>query len=378
MKNIIKITESDIVKIVKKVLSEQKPDSAMPGQPDNPANRNINPRNLKLGAGGVKNPNQVQAVKELQQKLINSGFLKLNSGKPTGYYGNLTQAALNAYNGKKTQDALTGFYDKKRPAATQKQQPINKGQAPVAQKKQSTINAPCVGLDKNMCSKIDSNKIIELGSGEESQCAAYVKKCLSQYDKELYVGNAWQANSMLTGQGYGPEKYNMFRSNEINWDNIWTNLKKNKVTLDTCNDFIGKAHSDRFTINGQKRNLLKLINDSIPEKSGVNISQLRPGDIVGLWHTNTENKGRAFCERMKEDLKLDMKGNFKQLPFTFNTHVGFVTAIKNGVPIVAHNVNGTYYAAPATQLLGKNSGDMIVWVLGDPNITNTAVQKKSK
>lgn len=58
---------------------------------------NINPLNLSIGSGGNKNPKQIPAVKLLQQKLIDKGFLKTKSGKPTGYFGNLTQSALNRY-----------------------------------------------------------------------------------------------------------------------------------------------------------------------------------------------------------------------------------------------------------------------------------------
>jgi hypothetical protein len=81
MKKIIKLTESDLVNIVKKVLTEQ-------------VNNNINPKNLKFGDGGRQNPNQINDVKELQQKL---GF-----SKPTGYFGKNTKAALDKALGKPT------------------------------------------------------------------------------------------------------------------------------------------------------------------------------------------------------------------------------------------------------------------------------------
>jgi hypothetical protein len=58
---------------------------------------NINPLNLSIGAGGKNNPKQVPAVKELQQKLIDKGLLKTKTGKPTGYFGNLTKNALDQY-----------------------------------------------------------------------------------------------------------------------------------------------------------------------------------------------------------------------------------------------------------------------------------------
>jgi hypothetical protein len=79
---------------------------------------------------------------------------------------------------------------------------------------------------------------------------------------------------------------------------------------------------------------------------------------------------------MIDDLKFDEKGNFKQLPFTFNTHVGFVTTIKDGIPIIAHNVDGTYYTVPATQMLSKKSPDMIAWVITDPQVQQEIAKRE--
>ncbi len=58
---------------------------------------NINPKGLKLGSGGTKNPKEVPDVKKLQQILIDEGFLKTKSGIPTGYFGELTASALEKY-----------------------------------------------------------------------------------------------------------------------------------------------------------------------------------------------------------------------------------------------------------------------------------------
>lgn len=72
MKRVIKLTESDVRNIIKKILIEQE---------------NINPKNLKFGDRGSD-------VIELQQKLIDMQLLKTKTGKPTGYFGNLTNKAL--------------------------------------------------------------------------------------------------------------------------------------------------------------------------------------------------------------------------------------------------------------------------------------------
>jgi hypothetical protein len=85
MKRVITLTESDIKDIITRVLLEQE---------------NLNPKNLKFGSGGRANPNQVDDVKQLQQKLMDMGYLKTKSMVPTGYFGTLTNAALQNAMGK--------------------------------------------------------------------------------------------------------------------------------------------------------------------------------------------------------------------------------------------------------------------------------------
>lgn len=109
MKKVIKLTESDLREIVEKVLNEQgnmfgtagmgipAPFSSTPKSPAR-TKENINPKGLKLGDGGKANPAKVADVKKLQQKLMDLKFLRTDSMIPTGYFGKLTQQALDAYN----------------------------------------------------------------------------------------------------------------------------------------------------------------------------------------------------------------------------------------------------------------------------------------
>lgn len=92
MKKIVKLTESDLINIVKKVLIEQK--------------QSYNPKNLKFGDMG-------NDVRELQQKLFDAGFLKTKTMKPTGFFGNLTNIALAKAEGKEIPKKLdTSKYTK--------------------------------------------------------------------------------------------------------------------------------------------------------------------------------------------------------------------------------------------------------------------------
>ena len=89
-----------------------------------------------------------------------------------------------------------------------------------------------------------------------------------------------------------------------------------------------------------------------------------------MYYNPSTNKGQAFCQQAK----FDRSGKvIKTSPFEFNTHVGFVVAIKNGVPIILHNIGsekqniGLHHATPATKLLSKN-GTMIAWVAKDNEV----------
>jgi hypothetical protein len=68
---------------------------------------------------------------------------------------------------------------------------------------------------------------------------------------------------------------------------------------------------------------------------------------------------------------LFQNGNFKfsGKPFTFNTHVGFVGAIKDGNPLIFHNVEGKYLSTPADKMTSNNRKGMISWVISDPDIS---------
>jgi hypothetical protein len=67
---------------------------------------NINPKGLKFGDGGKQSPNKKNDVIELQKKLIQAKTLNLPKG-PTGYFGDLTKKALDAYNQTKSNTTAT-------------------------------------------------------------------------------------------------------------------------------------------------------------------------------------------------------------------------------------------------------------------------------
>ena len=431
MKKIIKLTESDLEKIINKVLKESTILNEAPSDADD-LGGSQDDVNTEISNFNQNAPvDQRQNMKLIQRKLKGLGYNLGNFGPNKdgvdGRYGRLTLAAIKDFQ-RKNGIKSTGWvgsvtaplldvmpmkgvsYVGVRPGqkkigkdnkdAVQKKKIGNVKTDDIPKKKISKIEpekkkiskiepeknkisstSTCIGLPKNMCSQISSKNAVTLGSGDEAQCAAYVTKCLTQYDKDFRTGNAWKSASWLAGGG-GTERFNLFKTN-VDWNKIWKGLKDNKITKSDCMKFYGKANSDLATIMPKSKAILNLSKDNEPDSSGVSWRSLKPGDVVGLVHGGTTNKGRAFCERMVDDLGLDEKGNFKQNPFTFNTHVGFVTAIKDGIPIIAHNVGnslhtkGSYSAVPATQMLSKSSPDRIVWAYSDPQV-ESSVQKALK
>ena len=408
MKKIIKLTESDLEKIINKILIEStlineiESDAEDLGGSEEAVNTEISSFNQTASVDQKQNMRLIQ--RKLKELGYNLGKYGPNKDGVDGRYGRLTLAAIKDFQRKNGIKATgwvgtvtaprlgvepmkgvsfvgaRGEKDRKKKIEPTPS-PIRKKKEIEPEKNKISSSTSCIGLPKEMCSRISSKNAVTLGSGDEAQCAAYVTKCLSQYDKDFKTGNAWKSASWLAGGG-GTEKFNLFKTN-VDWNKIWQGLKSNKITKSDCMAFYGKQSSDVGTFKSKSKAILNLSAENAPDSSAANWRSLKPGDVVGLWHEGTSNKGRAFCERMVDDLNLDEKGNFKQNPFTFNTHVGFVTAIKDGVPIIAHNVGnsfhtkGSYSAVPVTQMLSKSSPDRIVWAYSDPQV-ESSVQKALK
>jgi peptidoglycan hydrolase-like protein with peptidoglycan-binding domain len=412
MKRVIKLTEQDLEKIVLKVLNEQSIINEIASDADDFGGSQTSVNSEIINFNKTAPGTQKENMKEIQRKLkslgYNLGTYGPNKDGVDGNYGKRTLAAIKDFqtkNGVKSTGwvgtvtaPLLGVNPMKgvsfvgvRPGE-KKTSKIGKEVSKVKggeiekkkinkiepERNRTSSSSKCIGLPKNLCSQISSKNAVTLGTGDEAQCAAYVTKCLTQYDKDFRTGNAWKSASWLAGGG-GTEKFNLFKTN-VDWSKIWSGLKSNKITKSDCMAFYGKGGSDIGTFRTKSKAILNLSQENAPDSAAANWRSLKPGDVVGLWHAGTSNKGRAFCERMVDDLGLDDKGNFKQNPFTFNTHVGFVTAVKDGVPIIAHNVGnsfstkGSYSAVPVTQMLSKGSPDRIVWAYSDPQV-ESSVQK---
>ncbi len=386
MKKIIKLTESDLEKIVKRVLKEQsiineiESDADDFGGSQETVNSEIS--NFNQTAPRSQKENMVAIQQKLKSLGYDLGTYGPNKDGIDGNYGKRTLAAIKSFqtkNGVKSTGwvgtvtaPLLGVSPMKGVSfvgKTSSSKPTQQTKTNTSTTKKPGISTDpknrCIAISKEECAKISSTKNTKIGSGSETRCSAYMVKCLSQYDSELFGGNAWDAFNNV--KGGGSVKYNLFTSGEVNWTKIWSDLAKNKVSKTICQKHASTDDADKKVGSA----VPSIVTNNIPASPKFNINLLKLGDIVGLYHKNSSNKGMAFCQRVLKR-GLDNNGNVADKdPFTFNSHVGFVGAIKNGVPIVIHNVHGSHMATPATQMLSKNSEDMIAWVVSDNSIAST-------
>ena len=350
MKNTIRLTESQLDRVVTNILKEQ---YDLPGLKSPFAMPNL------LHVNNVCSKNN---VKGCTQDGVYTNFdkdydYKLSKGvwytKPKGSTDwidltnhpnqNIRRKSLEILNQKIAKIKKGGQVVKKDDKVIKKDDKIVK--------KDSNYN--CIAISKEECAKISPTQdtILNTKTDSETRCSAYMHKCLSQFDSELASGHAWKV--FVSNKGLGPIKYNMYSDGTVNWNEIYNDVKINKLNNKKCTN-LRHDESDR-----EDRSAAKVVEKNMPAKSGVNLKSLELGDMVGIYLHTSPNKGYAFCDRAL-GRKLDEKGNMlDKEPFTFNTHVGFVGAIKNGVPIIIHNIHGTHHATPATKLLSKTGDGMI-------------------
>jgi hypothetical protein len=314
-KKIIRLTESDLKILISRVLKEQKID--------------YNPKKLKFGDRG-------DDVKELQDKLIKNGFLKLKSGKPTGYFGNLTNAALNSAQGGKTVAPI-----KKKIVTPNKNSKIEVSPTinPQFKNQIDFLNLSISDTTHNICKP------------GQTECATFVNDFLT---KITSVGSAWLA--YRNDSGLGPTIYSAFNSS--------TNplLTKQKI------DSVVKLWTEIYDNGGGKdggpltSKVRKLVDSIVPPLGSIPPIKLQVDDVVGLYFPGSKHHEKAFYEGgeawfteektwlgLKTD-KVPGKNVAQGSLWGMNTHVGVVGAIKDGVPLIFHNVFGDVRSDPPQNL----------------------------
>jgi hypothetical protein len=96
--------------------------------------------------------------------------------------------------------------------------------------------------------------------------------------------------------------------------------------------------------------------DTLVPKLGQGFNNLKLDDVVGIYYPSSEQHEKAFYQGGVRWFK-DVDG--KKIPgntikqgngWGMNTHVGIVGAIKNGVPLIFHNIHGNVQSDPSNKL----------------------------
>ena len=190
---------------------------------------------------------------------------------------------------------------------------------------------------------VDSTRRINVCDAPEleNQCARFVHLV---DDKIGSIGNAWLA----------------YPKNISSKTNVFS-------IMDSLNESDKKLYDNllkQITSNGggKQRGLLtqnvKELHEKFVDKYSNNLpkSKLTPGSIVGIFWPPSSFHETALYESAQEK---------RYAPF--NTHVGIVIAVKDGVPIILHEFGGAGMAEPYDNL--SNSAE-IVWIKQDNNSSN--------
>lgn len=213
--------------------------------------------------------------------------------------------------------------------------------------------------------KKEANMVV--GACKASGCAQFVRETLGPHVGN-YVGNAWHAHGRFAQES----AFNSLTPEQ---------------TAEAAKLFsLINAKPQEKAFEAQVKSFVKKL---IPDQS--QFSDLALGDVVGLYYNTSDNFTKAFFEgatgyqSMGNERKvsngpyfltdagepwkpesLEKNINFKPGRtlqggdgFGMNTHIGFVGAMVDGVPIIYHNVHQAVFAT-GLQAMNKN-GLAIVW-----------------
>lgn len=174
----------------------------------------------------------------------------------------------------------------------------------------------------------------------DEKCAQFVNDLRDDIDPGN-VGNAWTAyrNDTILG----PTVYSAFKGLDENTKqeviDLWLKIHKRGGGVEKGPD------------NDNVRNI---VNRLVPAKG--KFPDLKVNDIVGIFHYPSKHHEEAFYEGgigwFKEENGEKVPGNTIQRGdgWGMNTHLGTVGAIKDGVPLIFHNVGGTTKSDPPSNL----------------------------
>jgi peptidoglycan hydrolase-like protein with peptidoglycan-binding domain len=225
-----------------------------------------------------------------------------------------------------------------------------------------SISSNVIPEFKNMfnLASLDSTKSTPIFREKQPDCAQFVNNWYTKLD---FVGNAWNAHD---------------------YDGAGTRVKTayhglTDPQIKTVNNIFQAIAKQGGPIERKESSIITSIK-SLHQQLNPNItaSDLKKDDIVGIYYPSSSHHEEAFFQAALSGFEpnelpkgkgyfiKDGKGGWKPgttisrgVGFGMNTHLGIVGAIKNGVPIVFHNINKQVYADPYNKLVGNGK---IMWI----------------
>lgn len=265
------------------------------------------------GADGVLGPKTREAVAKFQ---------KDNGIKQTGFPGRITKGKLGI--------TSNSQLDQKSPS-------------------DSVLSGSISNDFKNQFSldKLKTTDSMYVCRAGQKSCGQFVNDFSEKLD---FVGDAWLAHDL---DGVGKRVWS-----------VYTNLNPKFIDAIT-KIFIAIDQAGGWKDNGRMSDTIKMINNAL-SKNQPSANMLKVDDIVGIYYPPSSHHEEAFYEAGKNYFIKDENGNIvkgKTLSggkgFGMNTHVGIVGAIKDGVPLIFHNITGSVFSDPYNKI--KNGGK-IVWI----------------
>lgn len=199
-------------------------------------------------------------------------------------------------------------------------------------------------------------------------CAAYVRKCFQKADKLVsgVVGNAWGFFKNLGGNVVFNTFDQIIASKAQQIKNIMLMITSAKKEVAVTGETIGLKYPNYKKVNAAIKALY-------PPQVNFDLSKVQQYDLVGMFYSLSENHVRAFDEAASrktgiiiKDSPVEVDGKDVDIneAFTFNTHLGFISVIKNGIPYVQHNIHGKVHvtALPLIMKRDNPSNLMVAWI----------------
>lgn len=194
--------------------------------------------------------------------------------------------------------------------------------------------------------ELNKSYSVPIFKADTDQCAQFVNNFSNAHG---YIGDAWVA---MCSPNLGSLVYSAFKNispdTKKKMNDLWKKIKEKG------------GPRENGPLTSQVKNLVGSI---VPKTPSV---KPQIGDVVGIFWPNSGFHELALYRGKKNETLCG---------WSPNTHVGIVGAIKDGVPIVFHNVHGQVYADPYNNLV-KNA--KIAWLKRLSNIkTQTPTENKS-